>query len=335
MHQPKNASTVNGLFVLFSIAGFVLIFAGETMEPPVAYFAPTAVVMLYALVVNSTVGKWEDRSLAEHHLDTIYFMGFLFTLFSLITLFYRLQYDGSGGGFGAGGGFGSGGGFGIGSSDFGGADTSIDGIAGGFGNGSVGIGGADISIGGVADGFGGAGDGTDGDVGVSTLAPALMYIGISVGTSIAGVLFRSIARGSYLARHPERSVDTIEAFLAERAETTQALQEKEEQYLTALQRYIDATERFSVGLEDSRELLLPRVEAVSRVVADQTRHLQEMNNLSKRFGDTLTEVDRRAAAAPWETVTEDLERFHRGVSELNQVLDSLFTVLEHKVERIR
>lgn len=266
------AARLNGLFLALGVLGFAIIFSDSFSDslsdtagnPVMVYLGPTGVVLLYAAVVAAATRRWEDRVLAEHHIDSIYFMGFLFTLFSLITLFYRMNN-------------------------------------------------------GEAD----------------QVSQVLTYVGISVSTSITGVLFRSIVRGSYLTRHPERSVDSIEAFLAERAETTAALERTESRYLDALEQYINATDTFSRSLGEAQERLLPQVETLAEILGSQNRNLQEFNTLEQRLSATVGMVEKHAAAAPWQLITDRLEQFQTGVSELDGVLESLITILEDKVERIR
>ncbi len=264
--QSQNTG-LDAFFLFVGTAGFLTIFFSETATGSVVYVLPTAIVLVYALAVGSILAQCEDRTLAEHHIDTIYFLGFLFTLFSLVTLFFRVQ--------------------------------------------------------------------NGGHTGAELLSRVVVYVGVSVSTSIAGVLFRSIVRGSYLRRHPERSVDTIEAFLAEREGTTRALKRKESQYLKALDRYVEATNSFSEGLQESRSAIVTQTEAIARVLDTQTANLDTFSTMTAGLAETVATMDRRTASLPLDSVTQELESFHRGVRELNQVLDSLITILEQKVERVR
>lgn len=265
VHSRKTG--LDTFFLFAGIAGFFTIFFSETAAGKVVYVLPTAIVLVYALAVGSNLTRCEDRTLAEHHIDTIYFLGFLFTLFSLVTLFYRVQ--------------------------------------------------------------------NGGHTGAELLSRVVVYVGVSVSTSIAGVLFRSIVRGSYLRRHPERSVDTIEAFLAERETTTRALERKESQYLKALDRYVEATNSFSDGLSTSHSDLVTRTESIARVMETQAANVDSFASITARLSETVATMERRTDSLPLEAVTKELESFHQGVRELNLVLDSLITVLENKVERVR
>lgn len=268
MSNSVDRPSIDTYFFAASASGFFVIAMTAYFPGRFVYILPALIVLTYALYIRAEILRCPDRALAEHHADSIYFLGFLFTLASLITLFMQMARP-----------------------------EVID---------------SDTVVGYV-----------------------LIYIGISISTSIAGVLFRSIVRGHYLLKFPERTVDSIEAFLTERAVTTSALLEKEQAYLDAMERYIAATEAFSHNLSQSQELLTPHVEAMAGVLNTQTAGLDTFHQLANRFLETATTLEHRAAGIPWNIVTQEMNHFHRGVEELNGVLDSLITALEHKVERIQ
>ncbi len=257
-------SRLSTLFLAAGTGGFVLIY--EAGSETIDLFAPALIVVVYAVLVRIGTRHMSDQPLAEHHIDSIYFLGFLFTLFSLIALFAALQ------------------------------ETGID---------------------------------SAGDIGF-----AFTYIGISVATSIAGILFRSIVRGAWLKDHPEQTVDAIEAFLAERSSTVNALAAGERSYLEALKAFVDATESFSQDLGRARAALLPEVDALAEAMSRQNGHVERISQLATRFTDVSEDMHRRAQSLPFTAVAGELDRFNGGVSELNTALDSLITLLERKIERI-
>ncbi len=261
-----NRSALNLLFLAAGVFGFVLIYGanGEAGSPEL--LRPTVVVVGYALVVRIGTKRMSDQPLAEHHMDSIYFLGFLFTLFSLIALFAALQTEG-----------------------------------------------------------------LDGD---ADIAFAFTYIGISVATSIAGVLFRSIVRGAWLKDHPERSVDSIEAFLAERASTVNALASKEQAYIAALSAFVNATQDFSADLSRARQTLIPEVDALALAMQRQNGEVERVSTLAQSFTSVSEDLHRRSQSLPFNAVAGEMHRFNSGVSELNTALDSLITLLERKVERV-
>lgn len=262
----RAAGPVNALFLVAAAVGFV----ATTRATPGVYdewtAVPTLTVLVYALLVRHLTASCEDRPYAEHAIDLIYYLGFLFTLFALVILF--------------------------------------------------------SSLGAAA-------------AGADLLSTALTYIGISVTTSLAGVLGRSMVRGSYLRRHPERSADTIEAFLAERAATVEALAGREQAYLDALDRYIQATSAFAGGLGDLQERLGAPVELVAAQVRRQVQSLDELEAVQQRLIQTAEAIHRESSIIPWSEVGAQMDSFRTGVSELNAVIDGLVEVLESKVERIQ
>lgn len=261
-----NRSALNLLFLAAGVLGFVLIYGAAEGTGSPELLGPTVVVVGYALVVRIGTKRMSDQPLAEHHMDSIYFLGFLFTLFSLIALFAALQ------------------------------EAGLDGSA-------------DITF-------------------------AFTYIGISVATSIAGILFRSIVRGAWLKDHPERSVDSIEAFLAERASTVNAMAEKEHAYVAALSAFVNATRDFSSDLSRARHALVPEVDALTSAMQRQNGEVERISTLAATFTSVSDDLHRRSQSLPFHAVAGEMQHFNSGVSELNTALDSLITLLERKVERV-
>lgn len=263
-------SVLNVLFLVFSAAGFAVVFYNDRLPEEYAFLAPMVLVAVYGLVVSRALRDCHDQSLADHHTDSIYFLGFLYTLVSLVVMFYELQ----------------------------------DGVS------------AGASV-----------------AGERIVSDALYYVGISVSTSLAGVLLRNIARGAYLKHHPDdgdelartyellsataerfatdyrASFDNLELFLKERAETTKAFEEAEKRYLSSLENFIQTTEDYARGVRSLAELTGDVEEASRRITS-------------------------RVEALPLESAAEELERLRGGVKELNLVLDSLISILDRKVEKV-
>lgn len=278
--------SLNALFLLACAGGFALVFFdgrfAASVAPEYRFFAPTVVVTLYALIVRLALRRCSDRSLAEHHVDSIYFLGFLLTLVALITLFSRLS----------------------------GSSSGLDGR--------------------------------------QEIDHAFYFVGISVSTSIAGVLFRNMARGSYLRRHPEdtdelsrsyellkstadgfnakyrETFESVRLFLDERRENAAALAEGESRYRESLERFVTVTNQFSASLEAAEKQLSARAET-----------LESFNRLTGEIAASAGRIRSAADDLPLRELGEDLSRFGTGVRELDAVLDSLITLLEAKVERVR
>ncbi len=74
-------------FVVSVVSGFVLVFFAHEFVQEVVLLGPSLIVAVYAVVVWRGVRNSVDAEFQEHHIDSVYFLGFLFTLISLFSLF--------------------------------------------------------------------------------------------------------------------------------------------------------------------------------------------------------------------------------------------------------
>jgi len=91
---PMNRSTkffLNYLFIIFTFAGFFIIFFNDTIEHALALFIPAAMVLLYLFLVGTALNNCNDYQHAEHQIDRGYSLGFLYTLISIVAFFYRVK----------------------------------------------------------------------------------------------------------------------------------------------------------------------------------------------------------------------------------------------------
>lgn len=84
---------LNLLFLGAVGAGAWLLTTSEQLAPKLELILPPLIIAGYALVVYSALRAAQNDAALEHYADSIYFLGFMLTLVSLITLFYRLQFD--------------------------------------------------------------------------------------------------------------------------------------------------------------------------------------------------------------------------------------------------
>jgi hypothetical protein len=278
-YMGRHKKTQTGFaFFLSAIGGAFFIFFNREIDPTYGVYLPTLVIAVYAAVVAGALKKLRDEEQAEHQIDSVYFLGFLFTLISLFSLFAGFSRVSMA------------------------IPTDISGLSG-------------------------------------HTESIFRYLGISVSTSIAGVLLRSILRGYYLGRRATgkarvdgESVDNTEQllgaiadslapmreYLSERNEKRQLLSLQEDAYLASLDRFIKATESFSSRLDDSRQLLGRQVESFSDTLAESEAGMRRMNEISRALTNSAGEM----------------ERFSIGTEELNVVLDGLLEILEKKVEKV-
>ncbi len=202
----RKSRFLNKIFLLIAFAGFLIIFNQEKLDSRASFLIPMSLVFVYALIVKSklkgsynSVPELVEGELAEHHTESIYFLGFLFTLISLAVLFYRF------------------------STDFFAMESAIQ------------------------------------------ISETFHFIGISVTTSIAGVLMRNLIRPGVLSQYSsddesleksfeilktivsefstgyKNTFENLETFLAERRNNAALLDSKEKEYLTALDGFVEAT----------------------------------------------------------------------------------------------
>jgi methyl-accepting chemotaxis protein len=248
----REGKGLGAAFFLSTLAGALLIYFNGDINLDYALYLPTGVVALYAGIIALALPGIKDRDQAEHHIDSVYFLGFLFTLVSLVSLFAGFS---------------------------------------------------------TASAF----NGTE---------SIFRYLGISVSTSIAGVLFRNIIRGSHLALlarqravseedTPEHEPENAQQLLSLHSDSLVTMKE-------SLGRFIEATEGFSSSLNSSREILGRQMESFKDCLAESEEGMRRMSEMSHALSLSAGEMD----------------RFSRGTGELNVVLDGLLEILEEKVEKL-
>lgn len=289
---------LNSMFFLLAAAGFGLIFYDIALPNEVVFFLPVGLVAAYGLLITLLLRNSNDYTLAEHYLDSIYFLGFLYTLISLAALFFRLQ------------------------------------------------------------GMQFSGEAADAGLSGEMLSQAFYFVGISVSTSLAGILFRNIGKGSYLKNHPdqgdqlekvyellsnaassfadqyETTFENLRSFLAERSQTAEQLNEKEAHYMSALDRFVETVDRFNTGLSRSQAELSNRVAELRARADEYGRQLDQFSDATSRVAATTERISDHAAKMPLEAVVGELDRFRTSVDDLNRVVDALISILDSKVGKV-
>ncbi len=288
----KKSQFLNTMFLLFSAAGFFIIFNQENLETMTAFLIPACLVFLYGLIVKSSTRRLNDFDLAEHYTESIYFLGFLFTLISLAVLFYRF------------------------SSGFFLVDST------------------------------------------EHIGETFHFIGISVTTSIAGVLMRNMVRPGVLSMYSseddslERSYEilkqiasefstgykntfeNLQVFLEERRENAAVLNSKEKEYLAALDGFVEATKRFSADLKDADNSLVNHVDYYAKTAAVQSESIHSLNEASRDLAESTLRIRKDIEMIPMEDVADNIRTLGEETGELNTVIDSLLEIMDHKLERV-
>lgn len=84
---------LNLLFLAAVGAGAWVLMHSEQLAHNSELILPPLIVAGYSLVVYGSLRAARNEAALEHYADSIYFLGFMLTLVSLITLFYRFQLD--------------------------------------------------------------------------------------------------------------------------------------------------------------------------------------------------------------------------------------------------
>ncbi|MFP4384069.1 MAG: hypothetical protein ACLFSE_08465 [Spirochaetia bacterium] len=290
--QRSTKKFLNFMFFVFSLAGFMVIFFADRLDTEIGIVIPVLLVFVYSMAAGGLIRGCSDHDTADHYLDSIYLLGFMFTLIALVAFFFRVYQDIT-------------------------AEEEL-----------------------------------------SVLQSALYYIGISVTTTIAGVFFRNIMRGSYLKNHPlpqdnmEKSYELlqqiasgfsekysntfgqIQVFLEERAESSKILAQNEKQYARTLSEFTESAGQFRNALDENRERINETLSGLVQSLSDQNGALTRIYNLTESFTDVSLRLREEAGNLPLEAVNQELFRLGNGVAELNAVLDGIIAVIEKKVEKV-
>jgi hypothetical protein len=288
----KKSQFLNKMFLLFALGGFILIFNQEKLEDLASFLLPMGIVFIYGLIVKSSSRGLNDFDLAEHHTESIYFLGFLFTLISLAVLFYKF------------------------SSGFFALDSA------------------------------------------EQISETFHYIGISVTTSIVGVLMRSIVRPGVLSQYSsdddsleksfeilkqiasdfstgyKTTFDNLETFLEERRNNAAVLDSKEKEYLAALDGFVESTRRFSEDLKNADNSLVNHVNYYMHTAELQSKSITALNDASKNLAESTLRIRNDIEMIPMEDVADNIRTLGNETGELNTVIDSLLEIMDHKLEKV-
>ena len=73
------------------IFGFVFIAFNDRIELQLAIFIPVTVLFVYGLLLSGVLSGCINYSYVEHRIDSIYSLGFIYTLISLLVLLFKLK----------------------------------------------------------------------------------------------------------------------------------------------------------------------------------------------------------------------------------------------------
>jgi hypothetical protein len=93
MMQRNTKKFLNFFFFLFSGTGFAFIFFAERMDSQFGILIPVILVCVYSITAGGLIRGCTDHDTADHYLDSIYLLGFMFTLTALLSFFFRIYQD--------------------------------------------------------------------------------------------------------------------------------------------------------------------------------------------------------------------------------------------------
>lgn len=274
-----------------------------------SFLLPTGAVVLFAFAAAIAQKAGSDGEAAEHYADSIYFLGFLFTLVSLAALFYRL---------GAGG--------------LGGADETP--TAGLKASRLIAL-----STETIEDTFAYIG------IAVTTSVAGVLFRNIvrskylknnSGGQSdleSAVVQLKQIAEG--MNGGFSDTMGAIGAYFEQRKDLAGQIKKKEKAYVEGLENFTDAVDRFAKRLGEVEKGLLGSAESLGGNLKKQAEGIKDADEGLRSLIDRLRSLKIETDTIDLKSTADQVAAFGRETGELNSVLDSLIDIVERKVDRMR
>jgi methyl-accepting chemotaxis protein len=312
---------LNFMFFVAVTGGGSFIVYSNQFVPEVATFGPSAAVVIFALIVAIAQKAGADGELSDHYADSVYFLGFLFTLVSLATLFYRLGEGGLGGALTA-------------------ETLSEEALEDGS---------AIVTL----------LESQRMTLSTRMLEETFSLIGVAVTTSIAGVLMRNMVRSWFLKNHAggtgdmEQAVtelkkiaegmsggfaDSMQAigeYFEERKDLAGQIRKKEKAYLSGLENFTESMDRFAGRLNDVEKNLAGSSETMATNLKVQADGIAETDASLRAMAAQLKSLKADSAEINLKKTTEEVAAFNRETSEFTAVLDSLIDIVEKKVDTLR
>lgn len=307
---------LNFMFFIAAVGGAAMIVYSRMLLPEVANFGPTVVVVLFALMVAVAQKAGADGELSEHYADSIYFLGFLFTLISLATLFYRIGEGGLGSGL-AGGTEGSG-------------DISLTLLESQRFSLSTRMIEETFSLIGVAITTSVAG------VLMRNLVRSWFLKSNAGGNSDMEAMvseLKKIAEG--MSGGFVDSMEAIGNYFEERKDLAGQIKKKEKAYVNGLEIFTETLERFSSRMGDVEKKLLDSSESLGDNLIRQAEGIGRTDESLRSLSAQLRSLKADSEGFNLKKTADELASFGRETGELNAVLDSLIDIIERKVDTIR
>jgi len=280
-------------FVVSVVSGFVLVFFAHEFVQEVVLLGPSLIVAVYAVVVWRGVRNSVDAEFQEHHIDSVYFLGFLFTLISLFSLFASY----------------------------------------------AGIGRAGLVKPNIDDVF--------------------FYVGIAVTTSVVGVMLRSVVKGVVLktkvgptdeltasyellrdiaaefSTNYSSTFGLIQKTLEERATVSDAIKDKEQQYLLQIDKVIDASESLRRTFSEGKTMLSESIQGYTDLSSGFSRSIRELDDSVQSVSEHVETLNGRMSSIPAGQLAESFDQLSAVIQDFEKVLDGISDVFGHKLTKIK
>ncbi len=297
-------SFLNFLFFICALGGGLSIFYSDLLITEYALLLPVAAVVLFGLVVAVAQKAGTDGEAAEHYAESIYFLGFLFTLVSLATLFYRM---GSGG---------------LGSASELTASRQLV-----------------LSTRILEDTFSYIGIAVTTSVAGVLLRNIVRSQFLKNNPGGRGDLESAVLQLKQIAEGMNGgfsdTMGAIGAYFEQRKDLAGVIKKKEKNYVEGLENFTDAVNRFSKKLGDVEKNLLDSSETLGRHLEKQAEGIGAIDDGLKSFSQRLHSLKNDAETIDLKGTADQVAAFSRETGELNAVLDSLIDIIERKVDSLR
>lgn len=297
--MKRSTKTFNNLlFPLFAVGGFFYVYWIDLtglaeLELLLKLLVPTYLVGAYAILMFASTKTADDYEVADYYSESIYFLGFIYTLISLFIFAMKLIPH------------------------------------------------------------------AEKDLANNALTFSLLYIGISVTTSLAGVLFRNMVKAAYLKRHPADTSSVvnqsimklteysemlaktysgvaaeIQSFLLERKEEISLLSEKESKYIESLATFNDAVDNFCRRLSEESREISNTSSIFEKSIKGQESTLQSMSHIISSLSESVGRTSSQIENLDLSPLANDMSNLRGEISELDSVIDSLIGIIQLKVEKL-
>lgn len=190
------------------------------------------------------------------------------------------------------------------------------------------------------------------------LKGVFLYIGISVVSTMAGVLARNMLSGRHILRlqDPEQGLEdsyqllneiahgftrnysqtfeSIREFLDERRSNTTIFNHREKEFLSALGDLAATLHKVSADIRQTDGELRSTALALGNTMATYERGSRAVVAASEDLASYLSTTRRNLEDVPFQTINRNLSDFARQTSELKEVIDSAIVILDQKLQRV-